>query len=319
MRRARLVPLLLLACAASAAAQGAPTVSVGLSHDTVTVGDRFVVLLRVEAPPGVRVDPPARLDSAPELQPVGARIDGSDPATGALGFGYPMAAWRPGALPPRFAAVRVAYPDGRASTLRVPLRLPFVRSVLPADTSGVEPRGPRDVIGPDWDRRLVLFLVLLALLLLAPSAVLLRRWLRKRLGRKDAPPVDPRARALATLDRARKMKLLETGDWKPFYTLTSEALRGYLDALSPRWSADLTTEELVSALDTADADGATARLVGGLLAEADAVKFARAASTPEDAERHWLQAREWVESFEGPQAEREGEVEDAHEAAEVAG
>jgi hypothetical protein len=294
--------------------------SVGLSHDTVTVGDRFLVLLRVQAPADVRVDPPARLDSAPELQPVGPRIDRRDPAGGAHGFGYPMAAWRPGALPPRFAAVRVTYPDGRASTLRVPLRLPFVRSVLPTDTSKIEPRGPKDVIGPDWDRRLILFLLLLALLLLAPSAVLVRRWLRKRLARRAAaPPVDPRARALATLDQARKMKLVETGDWKPFYTLTSEALRGYLDALSRRWSADLTTEELVAALNTADADGGTARLLGALLAEADAVKFARAGSTPEEAERHWLQAREWVESFEGPQAEERDEVEDARETAEVAG
>lgn len=321
VRRAPFVPLLLLACGAvPAAAQGAPVLSVGLSHDTVTVGDRFVVMLRVQAPPGARVDPPARLDSAPELQPVGPRIDGSDPATGALGFGYPMAAWRPGALAPRFAAVRVAYPDGRASTLRVPLRLPFVRSVLPADTSKVEPRGPRDVIGPDWDRRLIAILLLLALLLLAPSAVLVRRWLRKRLARgAAAPPVDPRARALATLDQARKMRLVETGDWKPFYTLTAEALRGYLDALSPRWSADLTTEELVSALETAAAEGGTANLVGGLLAEADAVKFARADSTPEEAERHWREAREWVESFEAPQAELRGEVEDAPQTAEVAG
>lgn len=328
VRRARLLLPLLLACGAApaaaqrdtAAAGGPPRVDVGVQPDTVTVGDRFVVLLRVQAPPGVRVEPPARLDSTPELHPVGARIDRADTAARVAGFGYPMVAWRPGALPARSAAVRVAYPDGRVASLRVPLRLPFVRSVLPTDTSQVEPRGPRDVLGPDWDRRLMLFLALLALLLLAPAAVLMRRWLRKRLARTGSgPPADPRARALATLDRARKMRLVETEEWKPFYTLTSEALRGYLEALSPRWGADLTTEELVRALEASEVGDEDARTVGRLLAEADAVKFARVGSTAAEAERHWREAREWVESFEAPAAEGEEDRVDAREAAEVAG
>ncbi|HEV2735838.1 MAG TPA: hypothetical protein VGV85_13410, partial [Longimicrobiaceae bacterium] len=328
VRPARLLLPLLLACgAAPAAAQrdtaatGAlPAVDVGVQPDTVTVGDRFVVLLRVQAPPGARVEPPARLDSTPELHPVGARIDRADAAARVAGFGYPMVAWRPGALPARSAAVRVAYPDGRVATLRVPLRLPFVRSVLPTDTSRVEPRGPRDVLGPDRDRRLILFLVLLALLLLAPAAVFARRWLRKRLARgANASAVDPRARALATLDRARKMRLVETEEWKPFYTLTSEALRGYLEALSPRWGADLTTEELARAMEASDVGGDDVRTASRLLAEADAVKFARVGSTAEAAERHWRQAREWVESFEVPAVEGEEDAVDVREAVEVAG
>jgi hypothetical protein len=328
VRRIRLLLPLLLACGAvPAAAQrdadaagGPPRVDVGVQPDTVTVGDRFVVLLRVQAPPGARVEPPARLDSTPELHPVGPRIDRADAAARVAGFGYPMVAWRPGALPARSAAVRVAYPDGRVATLRVPLRLPFVRSVLPADTSQVEPRGPRDVLGPDRDPRLMLFLALLALLLLAPTAVFVRRWLRKRLARRaGGPPVDPRARALATLDHARKMRLVETEEWKPFYTLTSEALRGYLEALSPRWGADLTTEELVRALEASDLEDGEVRALAALLAEADAVKFARVGSTAAEAERHWREAREWVEGFEGPAAQGEDEGVDERVAAEVAG
>ncbi|MET0398040.1 MAG: hypothetical protein ABW277_14665 [Longimicrobiaceae bacterium] len=325
MRRARLVLALVPACAATpAAAQrapadagAAPAYSVGVSPDTVTVGDRFRVHLRAVAPPGTRVEFPARLDSLPVLHPVGPPRGPSDPATGDFAAAYPMVAWRPGALPPLLATVRVTAADGRTATVRVPLRLPFVRSVLPADTAKVEPRGPHDVLGPDWDRRLMLVLVLLALLLLAPTAVFVRRWLRKRLARGPAPPVDPRARALASLELARRMRLVEAGDWKRFYTLTSEALRGYLDALSPRWGADLTTEELARALDAADVDADDARAVGALLAEADAVKFAGAASSPAAAERHWQQAREWVASFDRPAPTAEGDESDAHAAAEV--
>ena len=325
VRRARLVLALLPACAAApAAAQRspadlvpAPYYRVGVRPDTVTVGDRFLVLLQAVAPPDTRVELPARLDSLPVLHPAGPPRDRSDSTRSDFAAAYPMVAWRPGTLPPLYTAVRVTYADGRAETVRVPLRLPFVRSVLPADTAKTEPRGPHDVLGPDWDRRLMLVLVLLAMLLLAPTAVFVRRWLRKRLARGPAAPVDPRARALATLELARRMRLAEAGEWKPFYTLTSEALRGYLDALSPRWGAELTTEELARALDTADVDDADARTVGALLAEADAVKFAGAASTPPAAERHWQQAREWVARFDRPAPAGGDDGVDAHAAAEV--
>lgn len=325
VRRARLVLALVPVCAAApAAAQrspadlaAAPGYSVGVSPDTVTVGDRFRVLLRAMAPPGTRVELPARLDSLPELHPVGPPRGRSDSTRGDFAAAYPMVAWRPGALPPLYARVRVTYADGRAATVRVPLRLPFVRSVLPADTAKTEPRGPKDVIGPDRDWRLMLALVLLAMLLLAPVAVFVRRRLRKRLARGPAAPVDPRARALASLELARRMRLAEAGEWKPFYTLTSEALRGYLDALSPRWGAELTTEELARALEAADVDDDDARTVGALLAEADAVKFAGAASTPAAAERHWQQAREWVASFDRPEMGDEHDEADALAAAEV--
>lgn len=304
--RARLLLPLVLACAAGPAhAQGAPAagearprVEVAARPDTVTVGDRYLVVLRVHAPAGARVEPPARLDSTPELHPVGARVDRAD-AAGRVAFGYPMVSWRPGEPAPVFAPVRVTYADGRVSTLRVPLRLPFVRSVLPADTAGVEPRGPKDVLGPDRDSTLLAVLAVLALLLLAPASVFFRRMLRRWAARRAArPAADPRERALAALERARRARPAETGEWKAFYALTSEAVRGYLDALSPRWGADLTTDELLRALEASRVAPADVRAVGALLEEADAVKFARAGSTPDAAARHWRRARDWVASFD---------------------
>jgi len=312
VRRALLLVPFLLAGAALGFAQSVPTpprFEVGVRPDTVTVGDRFLVVLGVSAAPGVRVELPARLDSTADLHPAGERIDRADTAALRETAGYPMVAWRPGAPVPAFAQVRVTYPDGAVATLRVPVRLPFVRSVLPADTALVVPRGPKDVIGPGRDLRLLAALVLLALLLLAPSALLARRLLRRRVARRrGAPPGDPRARALAALDHARRTGLVERGEWKEFYTLTSDALRGYLDALSPRWSADLTSFELTRALDEAGVDRGPAEVVRSLLAEADAVKFAGVQSTAGEAERHWRRVREWVASFDPGDAARVEEV-----------
>ncbi len=313
VRRALLLVPLLLACGAtrgfSQSAPAPPRFEVGVRPDTVTVGDRFLVVLGVSAPPGVRVELPARLDSTADLHPAGERIDRVDTVARRETAAYPMVAWRPGAPAPAFAQVRATYPDGAVATLRVPVRLPFVRSVLPADTALVVPRGPKDVIGPSRDLRLLAALVLLALLLLAPSALLARRLLRRRLaGRPGALPGDPRARALAALDDARRTSLVERGEWKAFYTLTSDALRGFLDALSSRWSADLTSDELARALDEAGVDRGAAAAVCSLLAEADAVKFARERSTAEEAERHWRRTRDWVASFDPGETVRVEEV-----------
>ncbi|HEX2189728.1 MAG TPA: hypothetical protein VHG51_12555 [Longimicrobiaceae bacterium] len=303
----RALPLLALVLAAAprTAAQdpapppAAPTFAVGVRPDTVTVGDRFVVVLRARLPPGARAEFPARLDSTPDLHPVGDRIERAA-AAGDRVFAYPMVAWRPGAPPPLFADVRVAHADGRVETERVRLALPFVRSVLPADSSRVEPRGPHDVLGPDWDRRLVALLAALVVLslMLLPTGTLVRRWLRRRRARPGAQPRDPRSRALAALERARTARHVERGEWKAFYTLTSEALRDYLGALSPRWSPDLTTDELARALAVPDVRSEDAASLMALLAHADAVKFARAPSTPAEAERHWRAARAWVEGFD---------------------
>jgi hypothetical protein len=309
--------LLAGACAAPAAGQGgaeAPAFSVGAQPDTVTIGDRFVAVVRVATPPGVQVELPPAPDSAAAVQPAGVRGEVGRDASG-FTAAYPLVAWRTGELPSLSVPARVTYPDGRVATVSVVLHLPFVRSVLPADTALHQPRGPRDVLGPDWDPRWIVALVVLALLLLAPAAALLRRWLHRRVRRAGVPAGSPRAQALAALERARRMRLVETGEWKEFYSLTSGAVRGYLDALSPRWSADLTTGELMR---TFTGPGAGAERVGrlaALLAEADAVKFAGVASTREAAERHWAAARDWVASFEPDERSEAGEAAARAEAA----
>ncbi|HEX2094628.1 MAG TPA: hypothetical protein VHG28_19645 [Longimicrobiaceae bacterium] len=282
----------------------AASFSGGSRPDTVTVGDRFLTILQVEAPPGARVELPPRPDNTVEVQSVGPGIRRSDPSGRRYTVAFPLVAWRPGALPRPSARVTVRYPEGSVRTLRVPLKIPYVRSVLPQDTSRIHPRGPKDVIGPNRDPRLIALLAALAALLLATLVYLLVRAWRRR-GRRVAPGHDPRARALAALDRARRLRLIETEEWKAFYTLTSEALRGYLGALSPRWGTDLTTWEIVEALGEDSVDMDAVERLGELLREADRVKFARGSSSAAEAERHWSEARRWVEGL-APRAGRPG-------------
>lgn len=313
--RLRVLLLLLLLCApavtrgAPVHAQGAPApaappveVASGSVPDTVTVGDHFTAVVRVRTAPGARVAFPARPDSVPDVQALGApRLRESSRVHAAA---YPMVAWRPGALAPPTVAVRVTLADGRSQVVRAPLRLPFIRSVLPGDTTRVKirPRGPHNVLDlpPDW--RLLALLALAAVLLLALLVRMVVRWVRRPRRRKPVSAADAKVRALAELDRARQLGLVEAGRWKEFHALTSGAVRGFLDALSPRWGADLTTEEVVGALSSDRVPADRVEHLAALLREADLVKFARMQSSAAEAERHWAEARAWVAGFEPPAA-----------------
>ncbi|HEX7243826.1 MAG TPA: hypothetical protein VF263_26300, partial [Longimicrobiaceae bacterium] len=273
MSAARLLALLAVAlCGAGAlsaqAVAAAPTFVSAARPDTVTVGDRFLAVVRVSVPPDARVVLSVRPVGGSDVQSVGPAINRSSPISRDLAVAYPMVAWRPGALAAPYAVARVTYGNGRVRDLRVPLRVPFVRSVLPADTAGVEPRGPKDVIGRRWDPRLALIALaaVLGLLLLWVAVSRLVRWIRRR---RAPEPVDPRARALAALDLARP--LVERGEWRALHTRTSGALREYLGALSPRWGADLTTWEVVRALEEDRVDADEASRLEALLREADRV------------------------------------------------
>ena len=292
---------LLLSPAATAQLPQGVRAFTGVRPDEVTVGDRFTSVVRIAAPPGAGVQFPAGLDSAADVQALGKAGLRADAARGEHTAAYRLVAWRPGVTQGPVLTARVTLPDGRTVTVPVRLALPTVRSVLPADTAGLMPRGAKDILPlqrRDW------LPALLAALALIGLALLVARRLRRRRRAPSAPvltPADARARALAELDRARAGGWLEREEWKPFYERTSAALREYLAALSPEWGTELTTSEVLDALVSQDANDRLARL----LTEADLVKFARGRPTAARAERHWSEARAWVESFAAPEAEVE--------------
>jgi hypothetical protein len=266
---------------------------------SITVGDVIHAAIRITVAPGTSVVFPDTLAVPADVEAAGRRIVRVDTAGGAVVHtaAWPLAVWRPDSvrLPP--AEVRVSGPAGEevvtASFPRFALE-----SVLPADTTGIQPRPAKDVLGANrlwWP-----WLLLLALLALAAA---LAYWWYKR--RKPAPvvapiiAVSPRERALEQLDRARAAGLVEAGAMKEFYSLVSDALRHYIAALAPQWSPDLTTSELAGRMRGLTIDREAAELLG-ILGEADLVKFARRRPGAEDALRRWGTARSWVERFDWP-------------------
>jgi hypothetical protein len=261
----------------------------GAVPDTVTVGDRFRAAVRLDLPPGARVAFPAlpTTDTLQQVDSVSVRADSS----GAVTAVYPLVAWVAGITPAVTVRVEVLLPDGQRAAYPVALRLPFVRSVLPADTVGLRPKPPKGLVPiplvREWWR-----LLLLALAVLAALAATL--WLYRRLRRTRTVRLDPRAEALARLDEIAARGEVG-GDARAFYTEVVRVLRVYLAALGPGWGEHLTSHELLDALATsAVAPDRRARLER-ILDEADPARFGREGAEGDDPRAFLAEARALVE------------------------
>lgn len=270
----------------------------------ITVGEIFQAAIRVTAPIGVRLLFPDSLAVPPDVEAAGRRTVRADTVDGGLQYTavYPLTAWRPDTIALGSARVRVLADGGEQSlTARF---VPFtIRSVLPADTAGIEPQPPKDVFGAN--RLLWPFLIGLALILAALA--LLYLWRRRRRPRVAAPEpmsaIAPRDRALAALDEVRHAGLVEAGAFKEFYSRVSDALRQYLCDLEPRWGADLTTTELAGRMRGGGGLDPKVAALFAVLGEADLVKFARSRPVAMEALASWGTARGFVERFHTPVAD----------------
>lgn len=264
-------------------------VSSAVAPETVTVGDRFRSVLQVVAPEGATVEfAPLPVEDA--LQPADSlRVlpgRAGEPPIAA----YSLVAWVADAPLRVQVPVRVGRADGTAATYLVPLRLPVVRSVLPADTSEIRPRPARGLI-----RSLPAPAAWWPWLAVAVLALGAGGWLLLR--RRGAPSPDaagPRERALRELDDLARDWAAGATDAARLYPAASRALRGYLQALNAEWGPDLTSRELLDRLER-DAVEDEARLsLARLLEHADRVKFARYSPPSGETERFLAGARAWV-------------------------
>ena len=281
----------------------AQDVTTAVVPQTIHVGDVFHAAVRVDLPPGAEAIFPDTLALASEDVEAAGRVRISTDTAGGVRrttAAYPLTAWRSGEevqLPEVTLVVR----DGAAErVLRATFPAITLASVLPADTSGIEPKPAKDVVGGSRIWWPWLLAGVLALLL---AAALWYLWWRRRSRGAPAvvapePAIPPRAQALALLRRAREERLVERGELKTFYALITAALRGYLAAVDPELGADLTTSELARHARRRGAPPALLELLQ-LLGSADLVKFAKVRPNAVDAYGDWDAARTWVEQYDG--------------------
>ena len=313
-----------LAPGAQAMQDRAAVQAVGVSSDTVELGDPFTLHATVYVPPGRELRVPATL--LPEwgvesLRRVRTDVVEAGDGSIRVALEYDLIPFEIGlAATPQLemssgeteeggerVRVEVAA-DGRPQDrLVIAGRRVFVTSPILLDdiAQGLEPRPPADVVGFNWNVPAVLGASLLSLLLLGVVTGQARAWLAVRAAAgvsvEDLPqtPDEWRERALAELDRLLARGHHRAGRLRDFYEGGGDVIRAYVAHFDPAWSRSRTSTELMN--DLAAAPGwpdlaALARAMG----RGEVAKFAAAAAAQESgartAERDWETMRAWVDA-----------------------
>ena len=257
-----------------------PRVSAGVTPETVTVGEPFRSYLRVRLPDSarVRLDLFEANDSLQVVDTVFVRREGDSVAVAV----YPLVAWVAGDTLAQSVPLTVSLPDGRSRVYRVPLRLPIMRSVLPADTAGLRPRPAKGLLLAPSPRSQWWWVLLVPAVL---AAALIAWRVARRTGR--VARLDPRAEALARLAR-----LGDAGAPEPYFTAATRVLREYLARVDARWGEDLTSDELLGRVS--DPGSLDCAGLAALLARADPVKFGGLVPDPADTRRFAEEVRAWI-------------------------
>lgn len=304
--------------AATPPAQNAPPdfpVQLGsrLTPDTVTVGQRFVALIKVHAPTGATIDFPVESDSAAKATATATQMIGKPAvqitrdSSGVTGTAaYRLVAWDVGEQPLGIGDIVVKV-NGRIGYVSLASRQIFVASVLPADTTKQIPkaaREPIDVKPFDW----LPWVAALAALLIA--GILWRLWLWWR-NRKNAP-LDPFDAAEREFARIEALGLVQAGEPERHAALMSDVMRDYLAARAPGVERSQTSSELLA---SANWIHGVAKGLGELLWRTDLVKFAAVRVDGEEAEKLGQSARSVVKAVETHLVEEEEKEEQEQQAA----
>jgi hypothetical protein len=227
------------------------TISTGvtMSKDTVTVGERFEVRVRVRAPADAQINFPDNPDTTGTVQARDPRTIVTTDSTAWLDqtATYHLAAWDVGTQPIRIGNVTVVSsladsPGNRPVTLAT-VQV-FVRSVLPADSALRVPKPARHL----WEVPEFPWWILAAILAAIAIGLGIWWWMRRRRRPKPAIVIDPYVRAQKEFSRLEAIGLVDAGERTRFVALVVEVLRDYLAARFGDASLALTSRELVAAM-----------------------------------------------------------------------
>ena len=244
----------------------------------VTVGDRITLTVVVEAGPGARVEWPDSLDFAPfeilAVRVVPAEVNGEGVSSTGV---FTLAAFELGELEIPVLAVEVVGSDGVVESLTTDLFGVDVVSVGTDETGGIRDiRGPLEI--PLGAMRLVLGALLLLVVAVLLYAVARRLWSRGDQPAKPTPDTLMRPAhelAFEALDALEGSSLLERGQVKEYHIEASDILRTYLERHFRVTALEMTTHEVLAALQHAGVDEPFRRGLGEFLERCDRVKFAK--------------------------------------------
>lgn len=284
--RVALLAVLIAGTPGLTSAQSRIQVGTRVAPDTVTVGDPFVVLVRVRVAAGATVDFPQPPDTSGPVQPLDPLVLRDTVIGGETDYTatYRLAGWDVGQLPIALEDL-VVRQNGEERRVAMGELSVFVRSVLPADTAQRDPkpaRPPIDLPVSNWWKWLA---AILAALLLA---ALVWYWRRRRNRARPPVVIDPLKAAEEEFARVESLGLVDAGERGRYVALMVDVVRDYL-ARRVGTPASLTGNELTAVLRRRGK--VPLDRLAPLLTETDLVKFARYQVTADRARHLASEAR----------------------------
>lgn len=157
---------------------------------------------------------------------------------------------------------------------------------------------PRHILDflPDWMTDYGLW-ILLALIIIAAGLYIYFAYIRKgKLPLVSAPkPIPPYELAMKQLDELHAAKLCERGEEKEFYTRLTDILRTYLDSRFGINAMEMTSAQILRALNSNEQTKVPRKYMSAILETADFVKFAKVRPLPDDNVEAFRSAMQFVE------------------------
>ncbi len=209
--------------------------------------------------------------------------------TDTLEVEIPLQAFTPGMLGVPGLGFEVRGPDGSVRTGQLPVVRLAVAPVLSPDDTSASLRPLRGPLGAPWWERVPWLAVGLGALVAGGVGWIAWRLRRRRVPEagpvRTRPSADPATVALAALAALRGLRLPEQGRFAVHALELTGILRRFLEATQGSPRPGDSTPELVARLEATRLTPSERERVAALLAAWDRVKFARAASSPEEARR----------------------------------
>lgn len=283
---------------------GAPRVTTVPSTREVMLGEEFFLFVSVTHPQGMQVNLPATLPLGPafeEMKRTDHRIQNPD-GTFTHEFEVALMAFDVGDL--KIPSFTVTYAvRGKVSDVATkPVSLHVISFIGDGDETLRDIAPPVEVSRPDFTLVWIGAGTLSVLLLIVLVWVIIRvaktpRAVRRTRSAAMHIRLPPHEEALARLDQLEGSGKLDADDQKPAYHELSEIVRDYIGRVFAFSALDLTTLEIRNELSARPGGEPVEELVRDWLETCDLVKFAGAASTPDEARRALYDSRIFVDKI----------------------
>ncbi|MFZ5518769.1 MAG: BatD family protein [Candidatus Zhuqueibacterota bacterium] len=173
-----------------------------------------------------------------------------------------------------------------------------VESVKPSEAGDIRDiKNPLEIPRDWWQIIRIALAGLLILLIFILAYIYYRRWKEGKsiIPRKEKPKRPPHEIALEELNALVGSDLLARGEVKQFYISISEIIRRYIGDRYYIFAIEMTTPQLIDAMNQADIDHETTLLLENFLVQCDLVKFAKYFPEEQETEMVIQQAFDIVE------------------------